>query len=69
MGEGYATSPTRYYGSLLYWQEARPTPPTEWGRVLPRPAGRVTDLGFVMAIVLMALFTMINFLAVSGSRG
>jgi amino acid transporter len=48
------------YGSY-YWQS--PTHPTnQWENIFV--GGRATDLGFVMAIVLMAVFTAINFLAV-----
>jgi amino acid transporter len=48
------------YGSY-YWQDTK-HPLNQWGNLFA--GGRVTDLGFVMAIVLMALFTLINFLAV-----
>jgi amino acid transporter len=48
------------YGSY-YWQStAHPT--NQWDNIFV--GTRITDLGFVMAIVLMALFTALNFLAV-----
>jgi amino acid transporter len=50
------------YGSY-YWQN--PNHPTnQWENIFNSVAGRTTDLGFLMAIVLMILFTAINFLAV-----
>jgi amino acid transporter len=48
------------YGSY-YWQNSA-NPSAQWSNLFAN--GRVTDLGFVMAIVLMAFFTSINFLAV-----
>jgi amino acid transporter len=50
------------YGSY-YWQNtAHPT--NQWSNIFNSVSGTTTDLGFLMAIVLMAMFTGINFLAV-----
>jgi len=48
------------YGSY-YWNNSG-NPTAQWSNLFA--GGRATDLGFVMAIVLMALFTIVNFLAV-----
>src|SRR5580698_688016 len=48
------------YGSY-YWQSTT-NPTNQWQNIFS--GGRITDLGFVMAIVLMAIFTGLNFLAV-----
>jgi amino acid transporter len=48
------------YGSY-YWQNTN-NPTAQWSNLFA--GGRATDLGFVMALVLMALFTAVNFLAV-----
>jgi amino acid transporter len=48
------------YGSY-YWQDTA-NPNNQYGNLFAN--GRVTDLGFIMAVVLMAVFTGINFLAV-----
>ncbi len=48
------------YGSY-YWNNSA-NPNAQWSNLFA--GGRATDLGFVMAIVLMALFTIVNFLAV-----
>jgi amino acid transporter len=49
------------YGTY-YWNDAA-NPNSQWSNLL-NASGHITDLGFVMAIVLMAFFTGINFLAV-----
>ena len=48
------------YGSYYWASSSDPT--NQWKNIYA--GGKVTDLGFVIAIVLMALFTAINFLAV-----
>jgi amino acid transporter len=48
------------YGSY-YWNSTT-NPTNQWQNIYA--GGKVTDLGFVLAIVLMALFTLLNFLAV-----
>jgi amino acid transporter len=50
------------YGSY-YWQDTN-DPTNQWGNIFNSVSGHTTDLGFVMAIVLMAVFTAVNFLAV-----
>ena len=49
------------YGSY-YWNNSA-NPNAQWSNLIAAN-GHITDLGFVMAIVLMAVFTMVNFLAV-----
>jgi amino acid transporter len=50
------------YGSYYWENSAHPT--NQWQNIFNTVSGHTTDLGFLMAIVLMAFFTMINFLAV-----
>jgi amino acid transporter len=50
------------YGSYYWQNSAHPT--NQWDNIFNSVSGTTTDLGFVMAIVLMALFTAFNFLAV-----
>jgi amino acid transporter len=50
------------YGSY-YWQNSK-HPTNQWENIFNSVSMRTTDLGFVMAIVLMAVFTAVNFLAV-----
>jgi amino acid transporter len=50
------------YGSY-YWENPK-HPTAQWSNIFNTVSDRTTDLGFVMAIVLMAVFTAVNFLAV-----
>jgi amino acid transporter len=50
------------YGSYYLHSSAHPT--NQWMNIFNTTTGRITDLGFVLTIVLMAVFTGINFLAV-----
>src|ERR1700678_1578239 len=50
------------YGSY-YWQDTN-DPTNQWANIFNSVSAHTTDLGFVMAIVLMAVFTAVNFLAV-----
>jgi amino acid transporter len=50
------------YGSYFLHSSAHPT--NQWMNIFNTSTGRITDLGFILTIVLMAIFTGINFLAV-----
>jgi amino acid transporter len=50
------------YGS--YYLHSSAHPDNQWMNIFNPTTGHITDLGFVLTIVLMAIFTAINFLAV-----